>query len=440
MPPVQTAYVHSISNTTFSIDQARATKLCAEAGRLLSSGNTSAVESLLIEAICARPSCALAYKLLGDLHTVREQLEAAAVCFRNLLPDGLLRKYFPVAAQNTGCAEYHRHQVFESTSFAIPAARSIDGRSKFNARTTTSEPGFVDTLKSGSLWHDDLNTVVFDNSGTELQQHTVGASGLLRSLCERSKPVSLSGRAVLLGAKGAHNFYHWTTDIVPKIGLLLQSGIDIQPTDKFIVSRADKDFAQQLLSVFHIKPSQIVASETLSPFIAADELVVPYLQNKMGYSMDAWLPRFMKSAMPAAAVAQNGRKLFVNRNAATAAGRVLNNSRQVEGWFMQQGFDVVYPETLSIKEQAGLFSSATVVAGVHGAGLSNIVYCREGTRVIEFYGAHIAPCYWIISALAALEYTQHYCAGQQAHNNRHAAGFELPLAEARDVLLSAGAL
>ncbi len=414
---------------------------CTAAREALLAEDLQSAESLLVEALRYRPSCALAYKLFGDLFTAQESPDAANLCYRNLLPDSVLAKHFPVDNKLLNeCPAYLRTEVFAQTNVRVPSAGGIDNQSGFTAQTVESAPGYVDVVSAGALWHDDLNTIVLENAGIELKQHTVGAAAMLRSLCSRSKPMSVDGRVILLGAKGAHNFYHWTTDIIPKIGLLMESGVQLKPTDTFIVSRANATFARQLLAVFDIAADQIMETESTSPFISADELLIPYLQNKMGYTMSAWLPRFLKSIMSVDVSQQSERRLFVSRNPATAAGRTLTNTQQVENWFTENGFEVVYPETLCVKEQAQLFSSAKVVAGVHGAGLSNIVYCGQGTKVIEFYGAHIAPCYWIISALSALDYFNHHCVGAEANGSQHGAGFELRLTEARAVLAEAGVL
>ena len=42
----------------------------------------------------------------------------------------------------------------------------------------------------------------------------------------------------------------------------------------------------------------------------------------------------------------------------------------------------------SVAEQATEFARATCVVAVHGAGLSNIVFCRPGTCVIEIFPAN----------------------------------------------------
>ncbi len=424
----------------FAINQPAASAACADASRAMLAGDYEGAQRKLIEAIRQRPSCALAYKLMSDLLRASNNAAAADVCARNLLPDSMLSQYFSVSSPPERTAtEFSRTHVVASVEVEIPAPNAIEESPAFTAQILKSSPCFVDILKSASLWHDDANTVIFDSNGAELRPHSVGSVPLLRTLCVNHKPLPIHGRAILLGAKGAHNFYHWITDIIPKISLLINAGIQIDSSDTFIVSRGSAHFARQLLDVFNIKPEQIIETEFASPYISAEELVVPRLENKMGYTMGAWLPKQLKTVMQVEDKPANNQRIFVNRNPATSAGRTLSNAAEVEAWFIAKGFKCVYPETLTVTEQAKLFASASVVAGIHGAGLANIVYCKPGTKVIEFYGEHIAPCYWIISALSGLVYYQHRgdSVGQSSNTtkgSRHSAGFELPLAEAQTLL------
>ena len=52
--------------------------------------------------------------------------------------------------------------------------------------------------------------------------------------------------------------------------------------------------------------------------------------------------------------------------------------------FDEHGFDVVDLDGWAIDEQARLFGAAREVAGIHGAGLTNLIWCAPGSvRVIE---------------------------------------------------------
>src|SRR5690625_7442986 len=51
--------------------------------------------------------------------------------------------------------------------------------------------------------------------------------------------------------------------------------------------------------------------------------------------------------------------------------------------FERDGFERVFTERMSFAEQVRLMQETSVLAAPHGAGLTNMMFCREGTHVIE---------------------------------------------------------
>jgi capsular polysaccharide biosynthesis protein len=75
------------------------------------------------------------------------------------------------------------------------------------------------------------------------------------------------------------------------------------------------------------------------------------------------------------------KKIFVSR--ANTYRRKIKNEEDLLPILKKFGFEVVYPETMSFKEQVRLFNSVSVLAGLHGAGLTNMMFMRGGGTVIE---------------------------------------------------------
>lgn len=87
-------------------------------------------------------------------------------------------------------------------------------------------------------------------------------------------------------------------------------------------------------------------------------------------------------------------KLYVSR---LADSRSPINEDDVMSLAMQHGFQCVDASRLTWEEQIGLFSGATCVMGVHGAGLANLIWMPRGSRVIEIMDpSYYNPCYqWL---------------------------------------------
>jgi hypothetical protein len=60
---------------------------------------------------------------------------------------------------------------------------------------------------------------------------------------------------------------------------------------------------------------------------------------------------------------------------------------------------------MSLQEQAAAFHGADWVVGIHGAALTNLVFCRPGTKVVELFGwNYVNPCYRDLCSVVGLEH------------------------------------
>ena len=61
----------------------------------------------------------------------------------------------------------------------------------------------------------------------------------------------------------------------------------------------------------------------------------------------------------------------------------IDNQPQVETVLRDFDFEFVEADKLDFAEQVNIFSEASVIIGLHGAGLSNMMYAKPGALVIE---------------------------------------------------------
>jgi len=72
------------------------------------------------------------------------------------------------------------------------------------------------------------------------------------------------------------------------------------------------------------------------------------------------------------------RKIFISRK----HNKRLINEEEVIELFLKNGFEIIYPEEFSFKEQVEMFSNAKYVAGTTGAAFTNIIYCSSNATII----------------------------------------------------------
>lgn len=102
---------------------------------------------------------------------------------------------------------------------------------------------------------------------------------------------------------------------------------------------------------------------------------------------------------------RNGGKLLYVSRAGASRGRVTNNEDEVIQALEREGFITVQTHRLTVAEQIKLFADAKVIVGVHGAGLTNMLFAPTGTVVIEVLDPeYLAPFYYALSTSLGHQY------------------------------------
>lgn len=96
-------------------------------------------------------------------------------------------------------------------------------------------------------------------------------------------------------------------------------------------------------------------------------------------------------------------RIYVSRD--DARWRKVENETEIVDSLRQRGFKRVVLADRSVREQAELFRRASIVVGSHGGGLTNLVFCEPGTKVLEFFPARaVNVCYWSLANIQDLDY------------------------------------
>jgi hypothetical protein len=102
-----------------------------------------------------------------------------------------------------------------------------------------------------------------------------------------------------------------------------------------------------------------------------------------------------------------GRKLYVSRR---NSARTLRNENEFERLFQEHDFEILLAEDYSLEKQIRIFSEASVVAGFHGAGVTNVLHAPPGCRVLELFRPdYVNSCFARLSSLLAHEHKLMEC-------------------------------
>lgn len=113
---------------------------------------------------------------------------------------------------------------------------------------------------------------------------------------------------------------------------------------------------------------------------------------------------------------RTGELVYVSRNESSMR-RILNENDLLPG-LRDMGFNIISPGKLSLTEQIEAFRNARVILAPHGAGLTNILFCRPNTTLIEIFpegGVHGSAFLRIASQL---NFNYYYVVGQKVENRQ----------------------
>jgi len=212
----------------------------------------------------------------------------------------------------------------------------------------------------------------------------------------------LSGKIVNLARLSGWNYAHWVVETLPRWDLLRQAGIDWREADGFIFNGPGVGFQSESLDLLGVPTEKRIFLNSQS-HIECEQLIAPSLSGISGQPTP-WVVEYLRNKVAAGAKKPGSpARLYISRS--KAKFRNVVNEAEVRGVLAQHGFTAIYCEELAFREQVSLFAGAEAVVAPHGAGLSNLVFCPRGTKVIEFFSPRYVNAYfWAVCHAGDLPY------------------------------------
>ena len=209
---------------------------------------------------------------------------------------------------------------------------------------------------------------------------------------------SLGGCYATLCYPYSANWYHWFIQSLPRLRLI-ENNLDAID-GVFIPDSPHHQRMVESLKFFGVDQSRIIVLG--SQHFAVDALLVP--QYFAQSNVPTWVPQYFRSKVEKVNQSGAGELIYISRS--DAVNRICTNESAVLDAIEPLGFKSYCLAEMSFQSQADLFANAAVVIGAHGAGLSNIAFCRAGTCVIEvFPSADVhSDLFHNIASAAHLEY------------------------------------
>jgi capsular polysaccharide biosynthesis protein len=223
----------------------------------------------------------------------------------------------------------------------------------------------------------------------------------------------VSGNVALLTTYAGRGYYHWMMDVLPRLELIRLANYKLEHIDKFIVNCYVTSYQIETLKTLGIPREKLILSES-SKHLSVEQLILPSLTN-IYQTVPKWSCDFIHNTfLDLSGHHQTaGRRIYISRSLASL--RHVLNEKKLVNLLKKRGFEIVVLESLTISDQASLFESASVVVAPHGAGLTNLVFCKARTKILEIIHPKVINLmFWTIASHRDLDYYYFFANGELA--------------------------
>lgn len=229
----------------------------------------------------------------------------------------------------------------------------------------------------------------------------------------------IEGRAAWITDDWGGGYFHWLADSLTRLYTIREEARTL--TLLLPHMHASLGFVRPSLAPFGVGDVRFVgANETL----LCERLVVPMHTAPSGHYDEEILGgvrRLLLEAYGAPFSTNEGGRLYISRG--RALKRRIANEDEVVSVLKGFGFRVVYAEDHTFEEQVEMASHARFFVSNHGAGLTNMLFVREGGRVLELRHQTdtINNCYFTMASALGLEYFYQTCPSDDPSEDPHTA-------------------
>lgn len=167
-------------------------------------------------------------------------------------------------------------------------------------------------------------------------------------------------------------YFHWTFDVLVKLQAIRSTTLCTQIALPFFLQR--NSYVVESLNFLGYRIT-FLASKKVYLFKKL------YVQMNTNYFSVDPLNGIQKMIFSSVSSSISADRIYISRK--YALRRHLSNEEKLMDQLQKFGFREVSLEKMSWKEQVLLFEGAEIVVGMHGAGLSNLVYCKRLRLVVE---------------------------------------------------------
>ena len=204
-----------------------------------------------------------------------------------------------------------------------------------------------------------------------------------------------------------NKFFHFLTDVVLKTQML-----DSKLTKTVLLSTAfNKKYFNILVTIIKKLGFEVILAEKNVKYLCSNSFLLSSpveLYGHISRSQITYLNNIFSTLSP-----KSFKRIYLSRKpipdpVSRLPQREILNESILHDFLRKHDFMFVYPDEISIEECSSYIRGADVIISSHGSQLTNIIFAKEGTKVLEIlpenYFSKSLACYRAISSILKLKY------------------------------------
>ena len=214
----------------------------------------------------------------------------------------------------------------------------------------------------------------------------------------------LAGLTAVISTPEANaNYSHWMMDLLPRLDLLARAGYGPEKVDRYLVNLGNAPYERETLTLAGIPEEKILPVSAASHFRCERIITTSLRADHWQRTLPARVPGYLRDLTGVTVGDAGRRRLYLTRR--TASFRRVLNEEALLPVLESHGFEIFDPGTLTVVEQAKIFTSAEAIISPHSSVMTNLIFCTPGTAVLEIFPAdYFDVSFWTAASSAVCTY------------------------------------
>ncbi|WP_338789851.1 glycosyltransferase family 61 protein [Bernardetia sp. MNP-M8] len=321
----------------------------------------------------------------------------------------------------------------ETSLFAHELEKNIPSVHVLELSTVYLLNGYLLDLSDFKTFNSYTHTYPISKSRTLLNFAKVVLSNFL----SKTKTIE---NAIFATDNWSDGYFHWLTDVIPRV-LVAQKIEKRENTELLVPKELEKyDFTQ----ITGEKLNRKIYFYESNQVYKINKLILPsHIGNSGNYDKEL-MQEARKLFTQSSKIESNegtenvikqkiNRKIYISRQ--KSRFRKINNEEQVQKLLKKYNYEIHYFEEYSFEKQIELMKQTVSLVGLHGAGLTNMLFINPNTKVLEIRNQADKHNNCYFSLASDLEVDYYYLLSEGDSAETHTVNVDVDIEKLEQIIL-----